>query len=125
MSSELLCTQCGICCDGTLFSRVPLTPAEAATLTSVGIEVKQRKNKQWALPLGCEALSGCRCTIYESRPGSCRAFKCTLLLALERGETDLPGAMEIVARAKELRRKAVDRELDAYLDQHFMPPKTP
>lgn len=122
MSSEL-CVQCGICCDGTLFSRVPLTPTEAAALNANGVEVKQRNNGPWSLPLGCQGLAGTRCTVYDIRPGSCRAFKCSLLQRVEAGELDVAQAMDVVTRAKELRLKAVDRELDAYLDQHFLPPK--
>lgn len=77
-----LCQSCGLCCDGSLFGRVPLDPEE---------DVLARRNRLRVLDNGkafeqpCTALgessSGARriCSIYDERPLSCRRFTCRLL----------------------------------------------
>lgn len=114
-----LCQRCGICCDGTLFSRVPLTPTEAKVLEGRGLELARRRNGERSLPLACQALDGCRCTIYEDRPGSCRAFVCALYKAVEAGTVGFDDAMARVEETKAMRLDAVDRKLDEHLKRHF------
>lgn len=116
-----LCLSCAICCDGTLFSRVPVTPTEAKVLEERGFELQRRKSGA-SIPLGCQALREKRCTAYEVRPGSCRAFRCAVYLKVENGELDVPGAQALIAEAKALRQRAVDDALDAFLDRHFVVP---
>lgn len=110
-----------MCCDGTLFSRVPITRAEAEDLPRVGLEVVRRPHDAFALPLPCSALVGRSCTVYTERPGTCRAFRCKLYLAVEAGTTSSAEARKIVAEAQALRQQGVNRTLDAYLDEHFLP----
>ncbi len=119
----MLCLQCAICCDGTLFARIHLNPTDAATLTARGFELARRGHGGFSLPLPCQALEGCRCTQYESRPGSCRAFRCDLLRAHEEGRVTFEEALEVVAEAKRLRRTAVNHELEAFLERHFLAPQ--
>jgi uncharacterized protein len=114
-----LCQQCAICCDGTLFPRIPLSPSDARTLSAHGFELSRRSNGAMALPLACQALEGTRCTRYEIRPGSCRAYRCDLLVAVEEGRTSFEQAVGVIGEAKRLRRTAVNRELERYLEEHF------
>ena len=90
---ERLCVQCGLCCDGTLFTHVALTPDEAARLGFPGV-----------LRQPCPKLgSDCRCTVYESRPKGCARFVCMLGRALEDGEVGLEEAVSKVEEMKALR----------------------
>lgn len=110
-----------MCCDGTLFSRVPITRAEAEVMPRVGLEVVRRPHDAFALPLPCSALVGRSCTVYADRPGTCRAFRCKLYLGVEAGTISGAEALRTVADAQALRQQGVDRTLDAFLDEHFLP----
>ncbi len=85
MSADLaiLCQSCGLCCDGSLFGRVPLGPEEVEPARRRGLRVLDGRN---AFEQPCAALSvrettsGTRraCSIYDDRPLSCRRFACRL-----------------------------------------------
>ena len=75
--TDTLCTQCGLCCDGTLFADVELGRAEAARLENMGLEVEVTDGGLLSQP--CAALKGRRCSIYAHRPKCCRTFECQLL----------------------------------------------
>lgn len=100
MSDRLaaLCTSCGLCCDGTLFTQVPLLAAEAAQLRGLGLVLREADERPPALPQRCAALAGTRCTIYAERPASCRRYRCMLYSALEADEVGLD---EALARVRE------------------------
>ena len=105
MELEALCLFCGMCCDGTLFERVSLSPAETVRL---GKRV---------LALPCEVLTADHgCTTYEARPESCRRFICTLARGLEVGRLSLAEAKAVVAEG---RRKDAS-ELSGFLREHFL-----
>lgn len=95
-----LCTACGMCCDGALFSFVALSSEEARTLRLAGAEVRD-EGGILKLPQRCGALDGCRCTIYETRPFVCRRFNCLLARSLTEKELPLDEALGVVAEAKE------------------------
>ena len=90
-----LCLACGFCCDGTLFTAVPLGVEESPRLPTT-----TRANGSRVLLQPCAALNGTCCTMYEARPLACRRYECLLLIALKAGETSLQPALEIVAEAK-------------------------
>ena len=52
------------------------------------------------LPQRCGALVGCRCTVYEQRPFTCRRFDCLLARSLTDKELPLDEALGIVAQAR-------------------------
>ncbi|MGA9525676.1 MAG: YkgJ family cysteine cluster protein [Myxococcaceae bacterium] len=114
-----LCQQCAICCDGTLFPRIPLSPTDARTLSANGFALARRSNGAVSLPLACQALEGTRCTRYDLRPGSCRAYRCDLLVEVEEGRSTFDEALRVIEEAKRLRRTAVNRELETFLEAHF------
>ncbi|MFZ5439777.1 MAG: YkgJ family cysteine cluster protein [Myxococcota bacterium] len=92
-----LCVECGLCCDGTLFQRVPLAVDEAARLP----RALTLADGQLVQP--CGALDGCRCTIYADRPSTCRTYACLVLTSLETGrisERDARGALAEVRAAR-------------------------
>ena len=111
MSDEsTLCLACGFCCDGTLFTAVPLTDGDSAQVPH-----QTRENGSRFIRQPCAALgSGCQCAVYEQRPLACRRYECLLLVALKANEVALGPALQIVEEAKR-------RQKDpAYLRFHFL-----
>ena len=97
--ASTLCTSCGMCCDGSLFSFVALSTEEARTLRIQGVDVRD-EGGFLKLPQRCGALEGCRCTIYEKRPYVCRRFDCLLVRSLTEKELPLDEALQIVSDAR-------------------------
>lgn len=118
-SASELCLRCGLCCDGTLFTRTPLLPDEAEALRARSAEVTPcARSGTPGLRQPCAALDGSRCTIYADRPASCRRYECLLHGALVEGEVDLDEALTVVEEARARARRG-DGDLDAFLDHHF------
>ena len=98
--STELCVACGVCCTGSLFSHVIVSEKEAAVLKNTVIKTHINKKGKIVFDQPCPALSGTSCSIYEKRPGSCRAFLCKLTRNVLNGETQLDSALETVAELK-------------------------
>lgn len=94
-----LCLACGLCCDGTLFARVPISSDDAARLALFGISVETRPDGSVALPQRCAALNGCECRAYAQRPTRCREYQCNLYSAVQADEVDVQEALRVVAGA--------------------------
>ncbi len=109
---ETLCLACGLCCDGTLFTRVPLRPEESVPDL---LDARSTATGARYLPQRCAGLTGTTCGAYAQRPLACRRYECLLFGATREGEVSLPEALEVVRRAKTI---APD-ERDAYLRFHF------
>jgi hypothetical protein len=118
MSASTLCQRCGLCCDGTLFARAPVEPAEVPALAARGLAIDWPEGGMPGLRQPCAALAGLSCAIYAERPAGCRRFECRLLGALGEGEVGLEEALEVVADAR-ARVAAGDGELAALLDLRF------
>lgn len=100
--TDTLCTQCGLCCDGTLFADVELVGrAEVARLEIMGMEVEDEGRSTGLLSQPCAALRGTRCGIYEHRPKCCRVFECHLLQNAQQGAVSVERALEQIADARE------------------------
>jgi uncharacterized protein len=93
-----LCCSCGLCCDGTLFSKVRLAPTDVvAPLESAGLQILP--GPDFAQP--CVALGGdCRCRVYNDRPSQCRQFECRLLQAVARRDRSLAEAAALIAATR-------------------------
>ena len=101
-SLSALCLACGMCCDGNLFTQVPLVADEATRLRRRGLVVIEREDGSPALRQRCGALAGTRCAVYEERPAGCRQHACMLHLALAADELSLAEAQGLVAQAQTL-----------------------
>ena len=101
MSVSELCQSCALCCNGALFSHVPVEPEEVIALRVLGVSSHTRPDGTVAMEQPCTALQGNRCGIYAQRPKRCHEFNCLLAKALHEGETTLNEALEIVREAKE------------------------
>ncbi|WP_257448923.1 YkgJ family cysteine cluster protein [Archangium lipolyticum] len=122
MPLSTLCLRCGLCCDGTLFTHVPLRPGEVAPLKALGLPVREREDGRSVLPQRCAALDGRRCTAYAERPEGCRRYHCQLFSALSEGEVSLEEALSVVDGAHALLAatgEARGPEVEDYLDRHF------
>ena len=86
--TDILCTRCGLCCDGSLFADVELAgPRETSGLELLGLDVEDADKGEGALlSLPCRALKGKRCSIYPHRPECCRTFECRLLQQAKTGD---------------------------------------
>lgn len=114
--ASTLCRACALCCDGTLFDRVPLRAGEGVPLPLVTRPPTQEgapPARHLAQP--CAGLVDRSCSCYRERPAACRGFSCLLLIALEADEVGLPAALQVVEGA---RAAAPDRRA-AYLRFHF------
>ena len=95
--TDTLCTQCGLCCDGTLFADVELGRAEVSRLEVMGLEIEDTDGGLLSLP--CAALKGRRCSIYAHRPKCCRTFECQLLQDAKLGALTVGHATERITEA--------------------------
>lgn len=109
MDAELatLCQSCGLCCDGSLFGRVPLGRGEAAGARKHRLRVLGDAR---GFEQPCAALSerdtraGTRraCRIYDERPRSCRSFACRLYDRHRREGGPLAPRLAAVRRVRQL-----------------------
>lgn len=98
-----LCLDCGLCCDGSLFRTVPVSPEEAMRLDGRVTLSEDRALMQQP----CRALEGCRCTVYEARPSTCRTYRCLVLAGLESGRLTELQAREALVEVFALRAEVV------------------
>lgn len=96
-----LCTSCGLCCDGSLFTQVPLSADEVALLRRRGLPLLVNGERR-ALTQRCAALAGSSCTIYEERPEGCRRYRCMLHAALAGDEVGLEEALALARQTHAL-----------------------
>lgn len=105
-----LCLHCGMCCDGSLFDFVPVTPDETGAVETAGFALSDcETGKGCAQP--CQALSGTACTAYHKvRPRTCGTFFCPTANAVIAGELSLGDARGRIAKAR-----SVQAQVAAYL----------
>jgi hypothetical protein len=94
-----LCQSCGLCCDGTLFARVPLREGEVVPLLVAAVTTPTNAR---FIPQRCAALEGTTCRCYAGRPLACRQFECSLLIAVRDEEVSLAEARAMVEKARAL-----------------------
>lgn len=95
-----LCHQCGLCCNGVLFSNLKLQPSDnLESLAQLGLHPLKR-GQSFRIPQPCPALQGTLCTIYSERPSYCRQFECRLLQKVNARQLSLAQAERVVAEAK-------------------------
>ena len=117
--TDILCTRCGLCCDGSLFADVELASRdEASGLEVMGLDIEDADDDEvdgGLLLQPCAALKGKRCSIYPHRPDCCRTFECRLLQEVKRGAVGVDPAKEKIAEV--LQRIARVKELVVALGQ--------
>lgn len=101
---DQLCLQCGLCCNGVLFSDVELQPGDdAEKLRELKMPLRKPRKADGIVKFNqpCPALGpGCRCRIYADRPARCSGFDCALLLGVMAGEVETEPALKIIRATK-------------------------
>jgi hypothetical protein len=110
------CVGCGLCCDGTLYSRTRAQPAEQARMIEHGLTLLKVEGRDY-FRLPCPRHSCGRCTIYEDRFAQCRSFRCALLRRYQSGKLDLAQARFHVETAKNLSGVVSKRDSAAVMDR--------
>lgn len=100
IEANTLCQECGICCDGTLFSFVKIYPEEVKKTKNLGITVYKDKNAQNVFDLGCPRFVEGSCTVYLERPRKCCSFSCKLQRDVMNGTIKYEESLKIVALVK-------------------------
>jgi Fe-S-cluster containining protein len=104
---EALCRACGLCCDGSLFGRVGLTPEEVAPARMRSLRVVP-SGKAFEQPCAALVTSGAgtesatACSIYDERPLACRRFTCRLRERYRREGGPIEERLSVVRRARQL-----------------------
>lgn len=100
-----ICLECGLCCDGTMFSRLPPVLDDPIT----GRIRPEGGGPALVHPPGpaqpCPAHRYA-CSIYRERPGACHHYECALRLRLHAGEVTHDAALSLIVRARALRDRA-------------------
>ncbi len=100
--TDMLCTRCGMCCNGSFLADVELRGrAEAERLEAMGLEIEENDEGGWLLVQPCRALKRTWCSVYAHRPECCQTFECRLLQGVRLGTVSLEQAQERIAEAKE------------------------
>lgn len=95
--ADNICVDCGLCCDGTIFTEVTLVDVdEQPPLLAIRAEITQRRD-QYFLGQPCAASTPTGCAIYDERPALCRTYKCDLLRRRDIGEVTSGAAAAIIA----------------------------
>lgn len=101
MAADALCTQCGICCDGTLYGSVVIAFTEVPRLERIHLPILSHEGNASTMSQPCSALRGFSCAVYAERPCSCREYACSLRKSVAAGEP-LEIARKKIARMHEL-----------------------
>lgn len=98
-----LCTQCGLCCDGSLFEDLELMGEEESYhCESIGLMIDDSQDVPLLLQ-PCPALKNGRCSVYDQRPQTCRDFYCGLAGRLQDQQVDIDSALNHVQSLKNIK----------------------
>ena len=98
---DALCTDCGLCCDGTFYGSVVVRAEETERLSRVGLEVL-RNEGACSMAQPCAALRGRLCDAYADRPSACAAYECELRKRVNAGDLQLEDARTTIAAMQTL-----------------------
>lgn len=97
-NSSNLCTNCGACCDGTVFDHAFLEATDLNHETSQWSTTQIKGKLGFKFP--CSALVNSTCTIYDHRPAICGNYECKVLKQYKKGEVDENEAFESINKLK-------------------------
>ena len=98
---DALCTDCGLCCDGTFYGSVVVRAEETERLARVGLPVLQNDGA-CSMAQPCTALRGHLCNAYADRPSACAGYECELRKKVNDGACSLEEAREQIAGMRAL-----------------------
>ena len=97
-SANDLCMQCALCCDGTIYDTVRIKDEDRTHLARNNITIEMTEEQEH-IHQPCQGLCGKTCSIYATRPRTCRNFKCFVLERLENGSITFDRAKSLVELA--------------------------
>jgi len=100
IDANILCQECGICCDGTLFSFVKVYPEEMVKAKELGIPVYKDANGRHVFDQACPCFKNGNCSTYLQRPKKCQSFSCKLQKDVMNGAIKFNDALKIVELVK-------------------------
>ncbi len=89
--ADVLCMDCGLCCDGTFFGSVVVAEDERERLARVRLVVVERDGSP-VMAQPCSALRGSLCDAYADRPAACATYACVLRKQVSAGTRSLAEA---------------------------------
>jgi len=90
---DILCLQCGLCCNGALFADVRRERGDHSPLF-------EQHGPRVAQPCPAFNSADCRCAVYADRPARCRKFECKQLLAVRGGTKTIAAALLKISAAR-------------------------
>jgi uncharacterized protein len=106
---DSLCTNCGLCCDGSLFADVELQSGDdSERLARLGLVLTKKGRRKLAFVQPCACFDGKYCKIYGQRPRQCRLFECGVLKKVRAGKMSSNAALKIISEAKTLANRVRD-----------------
>lgn len=105
-----ICCECGLCCDGTIFSTVSLDkPAVFINLLKEKNEHEYLKKNdlKTQFPLPCPCFDG-TCCIYNDRPEVCKTFLCTGIKNVNKGKQTASELIKTIKQTKSLKKEISD-----------------
>jgi len=110
-----ICLDCAVCCDGTIYTSVPVGPADdLEPLRATGVHWMKVEDRT-AFRLPCSAVAGGCCSIYDRRPAVCREVSCLLRLRFDAGIVSFDDARSRIDEVKALRDR-IRPQLAAFFD---------
>ncbi|MEN9800517.1 MAG: hypothetical protein RL653_4214 [Pseudomonadota bacterium] len=97
-----LCSECGLCCNGTLYSYVTLVPDDMPRLEKYTQLRFIERNHQQTFDEGCVLHTGTGCGAYDDRPDTCRRYSCGVLRAVAADELTEHEALQVIREARAL-----------------------
>lgn len=99
LEEQEICVNCGLCCDGTLFSYAILEAGEQGSLPEKIEQTYGKEGEKEFFTLPCSYFCG-KCTIYgQKRASICSAFRCQLLVNFSKSQITQPEAIKVVNKA--------------------------
>lgn len=100
-----ICSNCGMCCDGSLFRYVGLNRHDLAGVHNNQAKILlSRSHRSIEMEFPCSCHNGSGCSIYNSRPEPCAEYSCRLLKDFEAGKVPARKAQSLAREAAEMAR---------------------
>jgi hypothetical protein len=96
-----ICVGCGFCCNGVLHDQVDVEADDEATVIAAGLTLVDDAGKR-VFRQPCPRFSCGTCSIYDARPGVCRAYRCKLLKNVDDRHLSIETARDKIRIAKRL-----------------------
>ena len=104
MGAEQLCLECGLCCQGVIFSGVGLLPNEVGLAKKLRLDIVEIPGGH-AFRQPCPRQEGVACTVYDERPDHCRKFECKTLKSFLVDEISLDESLQKLRAIVDLKKQ--------------------